>query len=242
LDVLTHVVEFKTGEQINLTLVSDILSLSQSISSLPSNVPSISLGSLTVDATGNTIENPKTLSFELPKLSSSFKMQLLEDPTSSIFGILQNKPVSIFEYTAPRLTFPTVEVAEIPFPIIGVAGGVVVPGFQASMQFGFGFDTAGILSGNFEDGFYITDLPGNEFQFSGSAKIGVYAGIPNNVANLKVFLDIDPEIGFTFKNEVVKDGRIRFNAIEKLGGFSQIDNIFENNLLLQQELAVVLTF
>lgn len=117
---------------------------------------------------------------------------LLTDPAGTIVPLLLNSssnPVTLIQYDVPALTFNANY--EQFFPIIGPIGVFFGGDFSAGIDVDFGYDTKGIATGNFADGFYFTTakLPtpkpvGDETAFyapAGTVSAGVYASAGINV-------------------------------------------------------------
>ncbi|PZU08497.1 S-layer family protein [Sphingomonas sp.] len=117
---------------------------------------------------------------------------LLTDPEGTIVPLLLNSssaPVTLIQYDVPALTYDASY--EQFFPIIGPIGVFFGGNFSAGVDVDFGYDTKGIATGNFADGFYFTTakLPtpkmvGDELAYyapAGLVGAGVYASAGINV-------------------------------------------------------------
>jgi Ca2+-binding RTX toxin-like protein len=117
---------------------------------------------------------------------------LLTDPEGTIIPLLLNSssaPVTLIQYDVPALTYDASY--EQFFPIIGPIGVFFGGNFSAGVDVDFGYDTKGIATGNFADGFYFTTakLPtpkmvGDEIAYyapAGLVGAGVYASAGINV-------------------------------------------------------------
>jgi Ca2+-binding RTX toxin-like protein len=89
-----------------------------------------------------------------------FTFGLLENPAQVIDLLFADKNVSLVEFNVPPLTFGTYFSKF--FPIIGPLGAEISGGVKATLDFDIGYDSYGLRSGNFFEGFYLsTPLDGD---------------------------------------------------------------------------------
>lgn len=151
---------------------------------------------------------------------TGFSIPLLSDPTAIIDLILGN-PVKLIEYDVPKLAF-TAGFSKF-FPVIGPIGVAFKGDFSAAIDIDIGYDTAGILSGNFLDGFYFTTKPGPEVVVDGdtvnyqpagvvTAGIGAYAAVNAGIAEVGIGGGVEAGLQ-TYLNGATGDGKLRLSTI-----------------------------
>ena len=89
--------------------------------------------------------------------NAGISIPLLQDPAAIVPALLLNAssaPVTLIQYDVPALGFEAG--FEQFFPIIGPIGVFVGGGFAAGIDVDFGYDTKGLATGNFADGFFFT--------------------------------------------------------------------------------------
>lgn len=222
-DVLQVVAEIRYGKddvgekkKYDFSLIDQIVNFNKAVNSIPSLGNTYELGYVEIDSAGNLDDFLKdtsiSSSLELPE---EFKIPLLQKPGEFTFGLLSGSNQKIFSYELPTLTLPKIELADlktpikIPLPILPVVG-IQVNGFvEASAQLGFGFDTTGFKSGNFQDGFYV-DTKGDEFNLQIGPKFSPYLGV-TGLAEVNVEGTIGGNFGFNLADG--GDGEIRWNAL-----------------------------
>jgi Ca2+-binding RTX toxin-like protein len=233
LDVLGYVAKLE-GNSLDVKAIDEIISLGKLINKISAVVNSPdqiqSLGELTIDSLGmiDTANLKKDLKdFSLPeiKLPNSFDIPLLKDSVTTIFDFLKgNDQLTLFSYDAPEFILPQLDLGSIELPVVGIVGGVIYPNIGAKIKLGFGFDTKGISSDNFQAGFFVKDYLGvPEVEVSGGFRVGLFAGIPK-VATLNATLDPTLTLGFNIKDPTPNDGKVRLSEID----FSKPFGIFGN--------------
>ena len=122
------------------------------------------------------------------------------DNPSSLVGLLLGKTVDLVQWTLPRvnfdLNFPAIPLAVI--PIFGIVQADVDLIGNFDIQLGgdtIGFDTGGLTSGNFADGFYFENQPLISLQ----AGIGVGASVFLGISG---FLGVGVGIGGELEGQV----------------------------------------
>ncbi len=139
---------------------------------------------------------------------------LFTNPEQTVKALLLSgfggPPVPLITYDVPELTY--VATYEQFFPIIGPIGIGFKGKFGTTIDVNFGYDTSGIASGHFEDGFYLFTKPqephnGQNFAPAASMGIEIDAAAGINLgfvsievggglaANLNAYLDADPTSG-----------------------------------------------
>ncbi|MEM7066941.1 MAG: hypothetical protein AAF572_27730 [Cyanobacteria bacterium P01_B01_bin.77] len=144
-------------------------------------------------------------------LPEGFNSSLLEDPVSSVFGLLlSNGPLDLITYSTPQFEFEGT-VDQI-IPILGPLGVSVGGRFDVEAQFSFGFDTNGLDTGFLEDGFYIADVVNGEdvreVQFLIGPRVG--PGLEFGAASLSVFAGYGGGISLDFNDD---DGKLRLSEL-----------------------------
>ena len=113
---------------------------------------------------------------------TGFKIPLLTDP-AAILSILTNgfggQPVDLIEYDVPELKF-NARFDQF-FNIIGPFGVGFYGDFGAEIDFAIGYDTKGVKSGKFEQGFYFTTSDGEPAGIV-TAEVGAKAGVNIGIA------------------------------------------------------------
>ncbi|MBC8130136.1 MAG: hypothetical protein H7Y08_07415, partial [Rhizobiaceae bacterium] len=139
---------------------------------------------------------------EVPDLAGGFTDELgltlpLFDNPSLVVNILFNQlfdPVTIVQLDLPKLELPAQ--VDLFFPIVGPIGLGLKAGVNASVDLSFGFDTAGIATGDFLEAIYAglyvatTDAEGTPVPGKIAAEIDAvlkgYAGVDIGIASLKI--------------------------------------------------------
>ncbi|MDC0935626.1 hypothetical protein OAS39_05025, partial [Pirellulales bacterium] len=159
---------------------------------------------------------------------TGLSIPFLDDPSGTAIGLLLGQDVNLFTYDLPQFFFEFVYRQDFPiFPpfIFGFVQGAV----EATADFDFGFDTAGLSSGSFFDGFFVSDTENfgagvdrPELHLGGSLVVG--AG-PPRIPNLGlgpariiadagvgggVFLEADFDLV-----DPNNDGKVRFHELEE---------------------------
>lgn len=119
----------------------------------------------------------KTVDSALPPTSKStgFTFGLLENPETILDIFFQkSKPVDLIEFDVPALSF---EVAAGGFfPVLGPLGFVLKGKLGAGIDVDIGYDTAGLATGKFLDGFYFTTAA-DDPNVNGPSRINKSTGV-----------------------------------------------------------------
>ncbi len=113
------------------------------------------------------------------------KLPILDDATAAVKILLNaafpDDPVTIVQYDLPALQFGAYY--EKFFPVVGPIGAVLAGRVDGRIDFGIGYDTSGLASGNlsdFEKGFYVTTNEWSEglnlWEPIATLKAGIIAG------------------------------------------------------------------
>ncbi len=151
-----------------------------------------------------------------------FRFNVLENPNSAADLVLGRR-VELISYTLPELNLPILDLTQrITFDLIPPTGVLTVNGIlheelRLTGHATFGFDTAGVQSGNFLDGFYMRDA-----DLTLSATVWGESNLQvgwDQVANAKGGLKATGSAtASAVLNDADGDGRIRINEIPSLDG------------------------
>jgi Ca2+-binding RTX toxin-like protein len=172
-----------------------------------------------------------------PASPIAISFPILDDPASAVKLVLGGQPDDVvtfidFRTTRPVILGPQINWSATLFSLdIGfLKGGLTIAfngGFGVIIDTGFGFDSSGFASGNYFDGFYLVDKPGNEVGLGGSVtgRIDGRFSVLGDIAsvrfrgsagvNLNAGLDLYDESPVL--REGRSDGKLHIDEMRKIG-------------------------